>query len=105
MDTFLDSSMIGAPIPKYECVMRRCPNPRAIAIDVATLEARGWVEKLFCYSASADPMWRRLPERVVLVVSECYDFEEVFTFASGNPMVHVAEAIVPVVEVTGFVTP
>ena len=70
------------PKPKASVVARTCPNPQALQIDAATPAARDWIiveGKRF----TPDPFWPleselgHLPFETLLIVSACYDVEEV----------------------------
>ena len=82
------ADMIKAPLVKQELVLRKCPNPRAIAACVATSRAMEWIFKnRCCYDGvtlcSLDFFKSRLPADLCLIVPECYDFDEVFEYLNS----------------------
>lgn len=74
--------------------MMRCPNPRAIAVCVATKQAHQWLKTCDCYFDNIASIMLgdggRLPNSTTLIVPECYDFEEVWAYVANKPWVRQA---------------
>lgn len=88
----LEVPVMLAPLPKHELVLRRCPNPRAIAISCATQRGIEWLQKCKCYADTLSSLMCRqetkLPANVTFCVHECYDFEEVLAFMTSPEWVY-----------------
>lgn len=81
----------GGPLtPK----LKQDANPRAISACVATKQAHQWLKACDCYFDSIAYIMlgdgKRLPMTTTLIVTECYDFEEVWTYVPNKPWVRQA---------------
>jgi hypothetical protein len=86
------------PVPqvKHELVLSKCANNRAISVCIATHQALAWIKLCDCYFnrltvallAMSEASGNRLPMDTVLIVPECYDFNEVWNFIASKPFAH-----------------
>jgi len=79
---------IPPPLAKHELVLQRCLNPRAISASFATVRAHEWLCRNACYFDNLTRTFLEertsLPATSTIIVSECYDFEEVLAYLAKN---------------------
>ena len=75
-----------------ELIINRCPNPRAISVEMGTLKAWKWIQGAMHYFTDMTQLLHALkhknpslPYEAVLVVRELYEFDKVYAYLKSAP--------------------